>query len=78
MLLVDRLIVPAMMYRGEMTTAEIYSAVRSQAKRERVKLSPYWHSTVRNTLQRHCRGNTKYRKPHYFKHVKRGTWECRV
>jgi hypothetical protein len=61
-----------------MPMRQIYANVKHLAKREHVKLSPYWKSTVRNTLQRHCRESLKYRKPNYFKHVKRGVWECRV
>ena len=78
MLFADRLIVPAMIGRGEFTMPQIYKGVRRLAKRRGVKLSPYWRSTVRNTLRRHCKQSLKYRKPHYFHHVKRGVWECRI
>lgn len=72
------LIVPAMYGRGKMRLREIYFYVERVAKANGIKLSPHWKATVRNTLQRHCRGNAKYRKPNYFHHVRRGVWECRV
>jgi hypothetical protein len=78
MLWVDRLLIPALKGRGKLTNAEIYSKVKSRARREHIKLSPSWQATVRNTLQRHCKHHPKARNhPHYFVHHNKGLWECR-
>jgi len=77
MLLVDRLIVPAMRGRGQMPVDQIYRAVKSRAKKSKLRLTPHWRATVRNTLQRYCKHNEKFVGEFHFIHHDRGIWECR-
>lgn len=74
--LVDRLILPVMGHKP-MTNAQIYSAVRSRAKREHYRLTPNWKATVRNTLQRHAKGRPKCGKRALFIHLDHGLWKVR-
>jgi len=76
-MLTTNIIASAMHGQGKMTTPQIYNAVRTLTKRYRVRLSPQWRSTVRNTLQRHCKQHSKYVKPNLFIHHGRGVWERR-
>jgi hypothetical protein len=77
MRLVDRLILPAMLDRGPMTNAEIYRGVRRRAARAGLRLSPNWRATVRNTLQRHAKGNRKCKERALFLHIDRNLWKVR-
>jgi hypothetical protein len=77
MLLVDRLIIPAMRGKGKMPTKRIYKAVRMRAKDLHLRLPPQWRATVRNTLQRYCADSEKFVGEYHFRHVEKGVWECR-
>jgi hypothetical protein len=70
----DRLILPALKKQGPMPLAAIYDGVKSVAKRRRIRLTPHWQATVRNTLQRHCKGHPKQRGKVRFIHYCHGTW----
>jgi hypothetical protein len=70
----DRLILPALKKQGPMALTDIYVNVRQIAKRKHVKLTPHWQATVRNTLQRHCKGHSKQRGKVRFIHYCHGTW----
>lgn len=72
------LIAYAMLGQGKMETTKIYKRVEAIAKRKGWPLSKHWRSTVRNTLQRHCRGNSKFISPYLFINHDRGVWECRI
>lgn len=74
--LVDRLIIPAMK-RKPMTNKEIYIAVRRYAKRNHHRLTPHWKATVRNTLQRHAKGEPKCGERALFIHLDRNLWKVR-
>lgn len=74
--LVDRLIIPVMGSKP-MTNTEIYRAVRRRAHRERVRLTPHWRATIRNTLQRHTKGHPKCTKRVLFIHLDHGIWRTR-
>jgi hypothetical protein len=77
MLLVERLVAPAMRGRGKMTTPEIYRAVKVRAGMAHLKLSPKWRATVRNTLQRYCEESEKFTGEVLFIHHEKGVWELR-
>jgi hypothetical protein len=57
-----------------MALTDIYVNVRQIAKRKHVKLTPHWQATVRNTLQRHCKGHKKQQGKVQFIHYCHGTW----
>lgn len=71
------LILVAMRGEGRMVNEQIYKRVRQIARRTRHHLSPHWKATVRNTLQRHSKGNAKFVHPNLFIHHTRNIWECR-
>jgi hypothetical protein len=77
MLLVDRLIVPAMRRKGPLPMKRIYRAIKVQAKDSQLRLPRQWRATVRNTLQRYCKDSTKYVGEYHFRLIDRGVWECR-
>jgi hypothetical protein len=63
--------------RGKMPLTLIYDRFHHRACVYGWPLTPHWKGTVRNTLQRHTRGNKKYQKPNLFIHHDRGIWELR-
>jgi hypothetical protein len=70
----DRLIVPIMKGRGQLTLPQIYRGVRIRARTGGIRLTKHWRSTIRNTLQRHCKENRKFCGEARFKNHTRGVW----
>ena len=73
----DRLILPALKKQGPMPLVDIYAGVHHIAKRKRIRLTPHWRATVRNTLQRHCKGHKKQQGKIQFIHRCYGIWEAK-
>ena len=74
---VDRLLFSVMNSHGPMTNSEIYREVRKRSRRERIRLTPHWRATIRNTLQRHAEGHPKCKAKPLFVHVDRALWKAR-
>jgi hypothetical protein len=70
----DRVVMPALRNRGPLPLTDIYDNVKYIARLKKVKLTPHWRATVRNTLQRHCKGHSKQRGKVRFIHYCHGTW----
>jgi hypothetical protein len=75
MQLIDRIIIPAFASRKRLSNSELYFIIRRRAGRSGLKLSAHWQATIRNTLQRHAKGNPKCRGKPQFRHLAPGRWE---
>lgn len=76
--LVDRLLLPAMRMReGKLTNQEIYAAVHARARRHKIRLTPHWRATIRNTLQRHCYRHPKCGDRPLFLHLDKSLWRIK-
>ena len=57
--------------------ADLYAMIKVQAREHKHKLSANWRATVRNTLQRHAKGNPKCTTKPLFIHKAKGLWELK-
>jgi len=73
----DRVFMPALKNRGPLPLTDIYDNVKYIARLKKVRLTPHWRATVRNTLQRHCKGHKKQQGKVQFIHRQYGIWEAK-